>query len=134
MLVNFSTGSKSIPWKQSQKSCQFMMPIKKSYQPQKLSVKTFIIDESDELELLGLTIDKEQNFSKYTDKLCRNAQNKLHALRRMRKYLSLEEAKILGNYFIDCQFNYPPFIWIFCRKGLYLKMSKIHHKTLKLIY
>ena len=72
MLVNFCTGLKSIPRKQSQKSCQFMMLSKKSYQPQKLSVKTFIIDESDELELLGLTIDKEQNFSKHIDKLCRN--------------------------------------------------------------
>ena len=25
-------------------------------------------------------------------------------------------------------------MWMFCRKGLYLKMQKIHHKTLKLIY
>ena len=32
------------------------------------------------VELLGLTIDKELNFSKYIDKLCRNAQYKLHAL------------------------------------------------------
>ena len=54
---------------------------KKSYQPQKLSVNTFTTDESDEVELLGLTIDKELNFSKHIDKLCRNNQYKLHALR-----------------------------------------------------
>ena len=52
---------------------QFMILSKNSYQPQKLSVNTFTIDESDEVELLGLTTDKELNFSKYTDKLCRNA-------------------------------------------------------------
>ena len=57
------------------------------------------------MELLGLTIDKELNFSKHIDKLCRNAQYKLHALRRIRKYLSLEKAKMLGNTFIDSQFN-----------------------------
>ena len=113
---------------------QFMILSKKSYQPQKLSVNTFTIDESDEVELLGLTIDKELNFSKHIDKLCRNAQYKLHALRRIRKYLSLEKAKMLGNAFIDSQFNYAPLIWMFCRKGLYLKMQKIHHKTLKVIY
>ena len=50
---------------------QFMIQCKKSYQPQKLSVNTFTIDESDEVELLGLTIDKELNFSKHIDKLCR---------------------------------------------------------------
>ena len=86
------------------------------------------------MEPIGLTIDKKLNFSKHIDKLCRNAQYKLHALRRIRKYLSLEKAKMLGNAFIDSQFNYAPLIWMFCRKGLYLKMQKIHHKTLKVIY
>ena len=113
---------------------QFMMLSKKSYQHQKLSVNTFTIDESDEVKLLGLTIDNELNFSKHIDKLCGNAQYKLHALRRIRKYLSLEKAKMLGNSFIDSQFNYAALIWMFCRKGLYLKMQKIHHKTLKAIY
>ena len=64
-------------------------PRQKSYQPQKRPVNTFTINESDEVELLGLTIDKELNFSKHIDKLCRNAQYKLHALRRIRNYLSL---------------------------------------------
>ena len=81
---------------------QFMILSKKSYQPQKLSVNTFTINESDEVELLGLTIDKE--------------------LRRIRKYLSLEKAKMFGNAFIDSQFNYAPLILMFCGKGLYLKI------------
>ena len=88
----------------------------------------------DEVELLTLTIDKELNFSKHTDKLCHNAQYKLHALRRIRKNLSLEKAKMLGNAFTDSRFNYAPLICMFCRKGLYLKMQMIHHKTLKVIY
>ena len=54
--------------------------------------------------------------------------------RRIRKYLSLEKAKILGNAFIDSQFNYAPLIWMFCRKELYFKMQKTYHKTLKVIY
>ena len=97
-------------------------------------MNTFIINESDEVELVGLIIEKGLNFSKRIDKLCRNAQYKLHALRRIRKYLSLEKAKMLGNAFIDSQFNYAPLIWMFCRKGLHLKIQKIHHKTLKVIY
>ena len=113
---------------------RFMILSKKSYQLQKISAITFTIDESDEVELLGMTIDKELNFSKHIDKLCCNAQYKLHALRQIRKYLSLEKTKMLGNAFIDSQFNYAALIWMFCRKGLYLKMQKVHHKTLKVIY
>ena len=96
---------------------------KNSYE--NLFVNTFTIYESGTVELMGLTIDKELNFSKHIYKLCRNAQYKLHALRRIRKYLSLEKAKMLGKAFIDSQFNYAPLIWMFCGKGLYLKMQKI---------
>ena len=41
---------------------------------------------------------------------------------------------MLGNAFIDSQFNYVPLLWMFCRKTLYSKIEKIHHKTLKVIY
>ena len=41
---------------------------------------------------------------------------------------------MLGNAFIDSQFNYAPLIWMFCRKEFYLIMQKIHYKTLKVIY
>ena len=74
------------------------------------------------------------SFKKHIENLCRTAQHKLHALRRIRKYLTLDKAKLLGNAFINSQFNYAPVIWIFCHKATYLKMEKIHHKSLKVIY
>ena len=46
----------------------------------------------------------------------------------------VEKAKILGNVFIDSQFNYAPLIWMFCRKTFYSKIEKIHHRILKVIY
>ena len=55
-------------------------------------------------------------------------------MRRIRKSLTIEKAKMLGNAFIDSQFNYAPLLWMFCRKTLYSKIEKIHHKTLKVIY
>ena len=63
---------------------QFMILNKKLYQPQKPPVNTFTIDESDDVELLGQTIEKELNFSQHIDKLCCNAQYKSHDLRRLR--------------------------------------------------
>ena len=35
---------------------------------------------------------------------------------------------------MDSQFNYAPLIWMFCRKTLYSKIEKIHHRTLKVVY
>ena len=53
---------------------------------------------------------------------------------RIRKYLTLDKAILLGNTFINSEFNYAPLIWMFSRKTLYHKTEKIHHRTLKVIY
>ena len=79
-------------------------------------------------------IDKNLTFKKHVGDLVRKAHYKLHALRRIRKFLAIEKAKIVGNAFIDSQFKYAPLIWMFCRKTLYSKIQKIHHRTLKVVY
>ena len=76
----------------------------------KLKINSFVINESDTVELLGITIDNILTFSEHINNLCRNASYKLHALRRIRKYLSQDQAKLLYNPFINSQFNYAPVI------------------------
>ena len=52
----------------------------------------------------------------------------------MRKYVAVEKAKLLGNAFINSQFNSALLIWMFCQKTLYLKVEKTHHNTLRIIH
>ena len=99
-----------------------------------LKINIVLTQSSDDVALLGVMIGKRLTFKKHIDNLARKAQYKLHALRRSRKFLAIEKAKILGNAFIDSQFNYAPLIWMFCRKRFYPKIEKIHHKTLKVIH
>ena len=56
---------------------------------------------------------------------------KLHALQRIRGYLSVDKAKLLANAFIDSQFNYAPLIWMSVGKTLINKICKIHYRTYK---
>ena len=65
--------------------------------------------------------------------LCSTANYKLHALRRIRKYLTPVKARLLYNAFINSQINYASVIWMFCRKKDYLKIEKIQYKALKII-
>ena len=83
---------------------------------------------------MGLINDKNLTFKKHVGNLVRKAQYKLHALRRIRKFLIIEKAKTPGNAFVDSQFNYAPVIWMFCRKTLYSKIEKTHHRTLNVVY
>ena len=70
------------------------------------------------MELLGLIIDNKLSFEKHA-KLCQTASCKLHAPRRIRKYLTLEKARVMGNALVDSQFNYAPLIWMFYKKTLF---------------
>ena len=45
-----------------------------------------VINESDTVELLGITINNILTFNEHVYKLYRNASYKLYALRRIRKY------------------------------------------------
>ena len=65
-----------------------------------LKIGSITVEESDEVELLGVTIDKALDFKKDIENLCRTPSCKLHALRRIRKYLTLNNAKLLASSII----------------------------------
>ena len=88
---------------------------KKKRKSVKLMINTTEIEESRKVVLVGITIDNLLIFNEHMDNLCRTVNYKLHALRKIRKYLSLEKAKLLCNAFINSQFNYAPLVWMFCR-------------------
>ena len=48
--------------------------------------------------------------------------------------MTVEKAKLLGNPCINSHFNYAPLIWMFCQKTFYLKIEKIHYKTIRIIH
>ena len=54
---------------------------------------------------LGLAIDNCLTFKDYINTLCRNASYKLHALPKIRKYLTPDKAKVLYNAFMNSQFS-----------------------------
>ena len=93
------------------------------------------IKNPSEVELLGITIDSQLKFKKHIDSLCRKASYELHALRRIRKFFTVEKAKMLANaVFINSQFNYAPLVWMFAGKTSINKICKIHHRTLQVIH
>ena len=52
---------------------------KKNLLKYSLKIESITVKEPDEVELLGITIDKTLNFKKHIKNLCHTAQHKLHA-------------------------------------------------------
>ena len=48
--------------------------------------------------------------------MCRKDADKLHALRRIKKYLTVKKAKLLDNALINSHFSYASLIWNFAGK------------------
>ena len=108
--------------KANPRNFQIMILSDKTYCKHILKINSTCIQSSNYVTLLGIMIDKNLTFKKHFDTFARKAQYKLHVLQRLRKSLTIEKVKILGNDFVDSQFNYAPLLWIFCRKTFYSKI------------
>ena len=53
-------------------------------------------------------MDKNLTFEKHISELCRRVSYNFHTLRRIRKSLTVDKAKLLTDAFTNRQFNYAP--------------------------
>ena len=92
-MVNVLKWFKVNSMKANPKKFQFMILGKSTRQTIILNINNIKIRETQIVELLGLTIDNRLTFKDHINMLCRRASYKLHALRRIRKYLTLQKSK-----------------------------------------
>ena len=93
--------------------------------PTKLTIDGSEISSENSVILLGLEIDSKLNFDKHISKLCNKCARILNALCRIKRFLALNERKILVNSFIYVNFNYCPLVWHFCTKESTYKIENI---------
>ena len=108
---------------------QFMALGNKDERSFNIHVNKVKIKNSNEVTLLVVKNDKNLTFKKRTSKLCRRASYEHHILHRVRKYLTVEKAKLLANAFINRHFNYVPLIWMFANRSSIDKMMKIYKQN-----
>ena len=75
------------------------------------------------LHYLVLLLDSKSNFKEHI--IVKKIYYKLYALRRLRKFLTLEKAEILACSMIESQFAYCPLIWMFCSKTEVQRVEKV---------
>ena len=93
-----------------------------------------VITNDQSVELVGVKIDKNLNFTEHVTKLCKKGSQKLHALARISKHLSKDKLKIFMKSFVTSQFNYRPLTWMFHNRTLNNKINKLHERALRVVY
>ena len=83
--------------------------------------------------LLGITLNNQLEFTSHISKICKGATNKINALLRIAKHLTMPQKKLLDNAFFYSHFNYCPLVWIFSAKDANNKIEKLHKRALQII-
>ena len=93
-----------------------------------------LIWESNDVKLLGVTIDRDLKFDKHVLKLCSKANQKLSALSRMANLLSFNKRRTLFKAFVKSQFKYCPIVWMFHSRRTNNKINRLHERALRIVY
>ena len=64
--------------------------------------------ETNEVKLLGVSIDNELKFDNYIVNTCKKAHAKLTALSRMSRFFNINQRRVLFKAFFESQFKYCP--------------------------
>jgi len=103
-------------------------------EPFVIVINGFTLEPSTSVKLLGVTIDNKLTFSSHIERICSQANKKISALLRMRKFIDCDRAKLLCNAFILSCFRYCPLIWMFHSKGDSLKIRKTLVRAIRAVH
>ena len=92
------------------------------------------ITPESEVTLLGITLDNKLDFTSHISKICKGATNKINALLRIAKHLTMPQKKQLVNAFFYSHFNYCPLVWMFSTKDANNKIETLHKRALQIIH
>ena len=78
--------------------------------------------------------DSKLTFNKHIETLCSKVNKKVSAIARLNNYIFREQALTVCNAVILSNFNYCPFIWLFCNKGANKEIHRTHTRALRILY
>ena len=90
--------------------CSFMCIGKNVSDSELLNINNLNLKNCKEVEVLGITIDRNLNFKGYIKNICRKAGQKLSALLRISSHINTDKKALLYKSMIKSQFTYCPLV------------------------
>ena len=94
----------------------------------------FTLKNSNEEEILGVTIDRKLILHQHIKKMCRQAGQKLSVLLRLSPYLNIKKRKTIYTTTVKSELNYCPLIWMFCPRRSRNLVNKVQERVLRITY
>ena len=113
--------------------CHFMLFGVREYEQFDLICNDIALKHSTHKKILGVTIDKKLSFDEHFINICKTANKKLNALRRINHYMQQNQKEILSPSFLISHLSYCPLIWMLCSKNFTKKINVVHKRSLRII-
>ena len=124
-----NAGEKLFEWfaknhmKANHDKCHLLMS---TLTPISITVKDYIIKNSDNEKLLGVTVDANLNFNCHLENILKKSSKNVHVLARITPYMSIP-------YFTS-QFNYCPLTWMCHSRTVNNKINRLHERCLRIVH
>ena len=99
-----------------------------------LNFNDLILKNCREVEILGITLDRNLKVRRHIKKPFRKVGQKLSALIRVLSYIDTNKKSLLYKSMIKSQFTYCPLVWIFSQRQSNKLINKVHERALRFIY
>ena len=99
-----------------------------------LSVNGHLITPSEQVKLLGVTIDNALKFDSHVHRICKTTNHKVYAFGTLRPHLGSEKSMLLLNAVVLSNCSYCPLIWLFCNKTAYNDINRTHKRAMRILY
>ena len=111
-----------------------MMSIGRCTEDNILSIKGKDIKTTEELKLLGVTIDSNLDFSNHISTLCKKASQKIGVLMRLRNLIPTFAKLQLFKAAILPRLTYCHLVWHFCRASDARKLERLQERGLRAVF
>jgi hypothetical protein len=98
-----------------------------------LTINYIILHASHSINILGIELDENLNFSSHIDEICNQTGKQVNAMKRIKNYLDKDCKTILYNSYINSSFTYCPIIWMFAGRLNLNKLEKTNKRSLRFV-
>ena len=99
-----------------------------------VEIDTFIVQPMDELDILGVLIDRNLLFSNHISSTCKKAGMRVSVLMRMRNMISMKVKLRIYKAAILPYLTYCRLVWHFCRGSDRRKLERINERGLRAVF
>ena len=92
------------------------------------------LSSTQEVKLLGITIDSNLNFTPHIGTLIKKAAKQVNAMARLSRYLTIETKTCIFDTFVRSNFNYCTVVYHFCGVSNDKKLEKVYERAIRIVH